>query len=111
MKFEQARPQNRRRMTAEIRRLIGENERPEDLAEAMVAALTTSHRALQQTFLGAVKLTLYRYGNLDPALHTDRRNQSAYKWAREVAGLPDGDLPFPFLWSAIVPPSASKTEV
>jgi hypothetical protein len=99
MTLEESRQEDRRRMAAQIRQLIeevnGGNE--VDLAEAMVMALTTSHRTLQQKFLGGVRLALHKYGNLDPNMCTDLRNESAHKWAKEVAKMPNGDLRFPLI--------------
>jgi hypothetical protein len=99
MTLEESRQANRQRMASQIRQLIEEvnGGRPEDLAQAIVMALTTSHRTLQQSFLGAVRIALHKYGNLDPNMNTDLRNEDAHTWAKEVAKMPNGDLRFPLL--------------
>jgi hypothetical protein len=99
MTLEASRQENRQRMASKIRELIDEvnGGRPEDLAEAFMMALTTSHRTLQQSFLGAVRLALHKYGNQDPNMCVDLRNEDAHTWAKEVAKMPNGDLRFPLL--------------
>lgn len=69
---------------------------PAELAEVMFEQLTRSHRTLQQSFLGTVKLTLYKYGSLEEHW-TDLRNEFAWKWAKEVSKIPNSDVRFPLI--------------
>lgn len=90
---------NQKRLAGMVSALIEEVNagKPEDLADAIVAALTQNHRTLQQAFLGAVKLAITKYGQLDQGMHTDLRNESAHAWAAEVAKIPNSDIRFPLL--------------
>lgn len=87
------------RLSGMVKALIEEvnGGRPEDLADAIVDALTHSHRTLQQSFLGAVKLALDKYSKLDKDTYTDLRNECAYQWTREVAKIDNSDIRFPLI--------------
>lgn len=63
---------------------------PRDLADAIVSALGRSHRTLQQEFMSAVKLAIAGYAGADH----DLRNEDAVRWAKQVAGLQNGDIRF-----------------
>lgn len=70
---------------------------PGVLADVIVAALTRSHRTLQQSFLGAVKLALHKYAGLESRMYVDPRNQAAHAWTREVDKIDNADLRFPLI--------------
>lgn len=83
-------------LQAKVAELIGEmNGNSYKLANAITAALAQSHRTTQQTFWSGVKLAIYDYARQENA--TDGRNQAAREWAKEVAGLENGDLRFPYI--------------
>ena len=67
---------------------------PLDLADVMVDHLTRTHRTLQQEFMSAIRLMIYKYGNLDE-VWTDLRNASAWEWAKEVSKMTDANRRFP----------------
>ena len=70
---------------------------PGMLALAMLQTVANSHRTLQQAFLGAVKLFLHQYADLDKDRWFDRRNEAAGEWARAVDKIEGSDLRFPLI--------------
>lgn len=90
-----ARSTKQEALQVKIRDLIeevnGGSER--DLADAIVGALSRSHRTLQQSFMGAIKLAIHGYAAQEDM--TDLRNEEARRWSREVARLKDSDMRFP----------------
>jgi hypothetical protein len=57
---------------------------PDQLAQIMLERVTRSHRTLQQSLLGAIKLMVEAYAQPETGVGVDLRNQSAYGWAMRV---------------------------
>lgn len=90
-----ARSLRQAKLVDKIRELVDEvnggSER--ELADAIVEALRRSHRTLQQSFMGAVRLAITDYAKAGHDF--DLRNAEAVKWAGQVAALPNSDIRFP----------------
>jgi len=74
------------------RELVGRQanyfEGPENIRQAFQIALSQEHRTIQQSFMGALKLTIEDYATLRFDQHCyDARNELAVLWAHEVQSL------------------------
>ncbi len=86
--------ERRQKVREAVRTLINEVNSfdHEDVVEDFLEELTHTHRTLQQSLLGVLKVTIERYGKTATETHNcDLRNSAAVSWANEVRKIEHGE--------------------